>query len=966
MKHWLCLQLFVVGLVGGGSCEGTEANVRVPWTTSRIHGTPEPPPPYVVERLFPELTFDKPLDLEPIPGTKRLVVVEQSGRLWSFEPESVGGGSEVFGELSAFDAEINLAYGIAFHPRFAENRLVFIRAGRNKRAQKNLEEGSVILRFRVTDETVPKLDLGSGTVIFSWLAGGHEGGNLRFGPDGMLYLTTGDGDAPDPPDSFVTGQNITDVLSSILRIDVDHPEEGKPYGIPRDNPFLQIPKARGEVWAYGLRNPWRLTFNSNSGDLFVGEVGWELWESIVRVERGGNYGWSITEAGKQDVRTDRLRGPTPILKPLVTHSHEEAASITGGVFYYGKKFADLAGAYVYGDWQMGTIWGLETSGNQVLKHRELCRSSLMPVGFGVDHEGEMILLDYSGGGLWGLKRNPLQGASSPFPVRLSETGLFKNTQWQTPSPGVRLYQINAERWADYATSERWVAFPEKTGSRMVTQSRGAVLQGNWELPAGGVLAKTYSLEMERGNPKTQRRIETQVLHFDGNLCGLYTYRWNAEQTDAELVPPQGAEAVFTVRNAEAPGGEIRQRWRFLSRSECARCHTMWTGFAGGFNKYQLDVVTASAPGRQADELSGLGFIPDEKVLPNPHGTSGTLEARARAYLHANCGSCHRTNGGGVVPSLMNIEMSLKDARLIESNPVQGDLGLPDARVIAKGDPERSVLLFRMTTAGRGHMPYAGSSLVDERGVRLIRDWITSLKPNPIEISEKAREQREAEKRELERVKAGDLSGLKRLLSSNSGAFSVALALIDGGLTGDGKRAAVAMGASHEDALCRGLFERFLPEAQRRAVMGSSVDATVLIKTKGDAAQGRRVFVSSCGSCHRLEGEGVEVGPDLKNVATKWSRTDLLEQILFPGKVVEPAWQLATVVLKSGETKAGFMVSKTDQELVLRQLGGVQETLKGAEVQRVSLSPVSLMPEGLLQNLTLQEAGDLLEYLGTLK
>src|SRR6267142_1627979 len=145
------------------------------------------------------------------------------------------------------------------------------------------------MRFNVTGENPTRLDIKSGKVIYTWLSGGHNGGNIRFGPDGMLYICTGDGSPPDPPDKHVTGQDISDPLSSVLRIDVDHPDPGKNFGIPKDNPFLTTPNALGEVWAYGLRNPWRMAFDPKSGELYAGEVGWELWEMIYRIVRGGNY-----------------------------------------------------------------------------------------------------------------------------------------------------------------------------------------------------------------------------------------------------------------------------------------------------------------------------------------------------------------------------------------------------------------------------------------------------------------------------------------------------------------------------------------------------------------------------------------------------------------------------------------------------------------------------------------------------
>lgn len=942
------------------------AQQREAWTTSRIHGSPEPPLPYVVERLYPQLTLVRPLDLLPIPGTSRLLVVEEGGRISSFEPSPEVSRVDLMADMREFDRNISRVYAVALHPNFAQNRIVFVRVSLDGRGQRNVENGARILRFRMTDDSIPKFDMKSGVVVFAWLSGGHEGGNMRFGPDGMLYITTGDADNPDPPDSLVTGQDISDVLSSILRIDVDRQEAGNSYAIPKDNPFVTLPKARGEVWAYGLRNPWRLTFNAKTGDLLVGEVGWELWESIVRIEKGGNYGWSITEAGKQDVRADRTRGPTPILKPLVTHSHEEAASITGGEFYMGEGLPELAGMYVYGDWQMGTLWGLRVEGGEVREHRLLCHSSLMPAAFGVGQDRELVVLDHSGGGLWRLQKNPRAGDQDSFPRRLSETGFFKQVSQQQPEAGVMKYEVNASRWADGATSERWVGFPNGSSVKIAAASKGVVLGGQWQLPEGAVFAKTYSLEMERGNTASARKVETQILHFDGSLCGMYTYRWNDEQTDAMLVSAKGEEADFHIKDPQAAGGITQQKWKFLGRSECGRCHTMWTGFTPGFNRLQLDRTTQTAAGRQVDLLSRIGLVPDEPALVDPHGSRGSLEVRARSYLHANCSTCHRFNGGGVVPSVMNIDQPLKEARLVDVAPVQGDLGLPDGRVIAKGDPARSVLLYRMTTAGRGHMPYVGAESVDDRGVLLLRDWIASLKMNTGDFSEAVLKQRDREKAELARAVAGDEEAVKSLLQSSSGALSLAIAIIDGSLQGEVRNRAVALGSAQPDALRRDLFERFLPQSERRKVLGPRINAETLLRDQGDPARGQRVFAGLCSSCHKLNGAGVDFGPDLHHVGSKWKRADLLDQILNPTKVLDPQWQMATVDLKNGETKSGFIMEHTDGEMRLRMAGGIELKIPAADVKSATKSRVSFMPEGLMQSLTAREAVDLLDYLFSLK
>ncbi len=216
-------------------------------------------------------------------------------------------------------------YGLTFHPGFPTNRWVYVCYV----LKSDLPDGSRVSRFKVGDSNPPRVDPASELILITWLSGGHNGGCLKFGHDGYLYISTGDAAAPNPPDPFQTGQDNGDLLSSILRLDVDQTEPGRNYRIPTDNPFVKMSGSRPEIWAYGFRNPWRMSIDRKSGDLWVGDVGWELWEMICRVERGGNYGWSIVE-GPQSVNPEWKRGPTPILPPVKAHPHTEAASITGG------------------------------------------------------------------------------------------------------------------------------------------------------------------------------------------------------------------------------------------------------------------------------------------------------------------------------------------------------------------------------------------------------------------------------------------------------------------------------------------------------------------------------------------------------------------------------------------------------------------------------------------------------------
>src|ERR1043166_8350907 len=676
---------------------------RIPWTSSRVLGSPEPPAPYRVEPVFPKLQkFVEPLEFAVMPGSDRVLVVEHESKIFCFPNDPNSAQADLFADMKQLNPEVKEVYSVAFHPQFTNNHFIYIWYI----LKPELADGTRISRFRVLETNPPRADLQSEQLIFSWKSGGHNGGCMRFGPDRFMYISTGDGGGPGPPDSFNTGQDISDVLSSILRIDVDHAEGGKAYRVPPDNPFVNTPGARGEVWAYGLCNPRRMSFDRKTGDLWVGDVGWELWEMIHRVQRGGNYGWSILEGSHQPAKPDGKHGPTPILPPTFEHPHSEAASITGGCEYRGKRLPELFGSYIYGEWETRKIWELRHDGTRVTKARELVTPPYRIVSFGEDNEGELYIVDF-GGTIQRLVPNAPASRASSFPRRLSETGLFASARDQQPAPGVIPYSINAELWTDYAQAERFAALP---GVSTITNK-----EGHWQFPSNAVLAKTLSLEMRRGQPASRRKIETQLLHFTGEGWNAYSYQWNSEQTDADLVPTAGTEEEFTIVDSEAPDGKRQQTWRFHSRAECLRCHNPWCNTALAFEPLQLN----DAPSDQLATFIDSGVIERACLasnraarLVNPYDRKAPINDRARSYLHANCSHCHREHAGGSVLSYMNFDTPLEKAGLVGQTPSQGNLGIEGAQVITAGDPCRSVLYYRLSKLGKGHMPYLGSSWLD--------------------------------------------------------------------------------------------------------------------------------------------------------------------------------------------------------------------------------------------------------------
>ncbi|MBT6154741.1 MAG: hypothetical protein HOH82_08665, partial [Planctomycetaceae bacterium] len=558
---------------------------RIPWTTSRMTGSLEPPHPYKIERAFPKLQFTNPVTMTTAPGSDRLFVVELDGKVFSFLGDGSAEKPDLFLDLKELSKDARRIYGMTFHPDFVANRFVYVcYIGKEGDA-----DGTRVSRFEVSKADPPVVDLATETTVIEWYAGGHNGGCLKFGPrDGYLYISTGDGSSPSPPDSRSTGQDNGDLLASILRIDVDHADANKAYSVPADNPFVETAGSRPEIWAYGFRNPWRMSFDAETGWLWLGDVGWEMWEMIHRIERGGNYGWSVLE-GPQSVRAEVTPGPTPILPPVASHSHIESRSITGGAVYRGKRLKELRGAYIYGDYVTGKIWGLRYDGKKLTWQQELVDSSLAVITFGEDQSGELYVLDYAGG-IYRLTANDAAKANSEFPQKLSETGLFASVKDHKPAAGVIPYSVNAAPWADGATAERLIAVPGSPKLELWAESNAQKgnLRGNWKYPTDTVFAKTLSLQTETGNPESSRRIETQILHYDVDTWRAYTYIWNDDQTDAVLAPAAGVDKTLVIRNPSAPNQRRQQTWHVAGRTECIVCHTTRGGSVYGFVPPQLN------------------------------------------------------------------------------------------------------------------------------------------------------------------------------------------------------------------------------------------------------------------------------------------------------------------------------------------------------------------------------------------
>lgn len=691
---------------------------RIPWTTSRVVGSPDPPLPYRAKRTFSKLKFIDPLYIEVEPGTDYLLVVQQNGEILRFENDRDVGTTELFLDIG------RETYGLTFHPDYAKNGYLYIVSNGPEDAEFKKNRVS---RFTVERKPPYHCDPTSEQIIIEWESNGHNGGDLAFGPDGFLYITAGDGTSSS--DINLTGQDLSNLNATLMRIDVNRPDAERAYSIPRDNPFLHIKDARPEIWAYGFRNPWRLTFDRQTGRLWVGNVGHNRWEMIHLVRRGENYGWSLYE-GSHPFYLRRKPGPTPIVKPTVEHPHSEARSITGGIVYYGSKFPELHGTYIYGDYSTGKIWGLRYGGKVVTWHKELADTTIQILGFGVDQNGEVLIVDYLGG-IFQLERAPKDQPVSEFPTQLHETGLFTSVKGHQTVPALIPYSVNTPLWSDGTHKERFIGLPGDSQIEFTTV-RG------WNFPDGTVLVKTFALDLETGNPASRHRIETRLLtRQEGEWVG-YSYVWNDKQTNATLVHRTGMDRVFTIRDSRSPGGIREQTWHYPSRAECMVCHTRAANFVLGLTLLQMNKVHdyGHASDNQLRTLDGIDVftqplpVPPEtyRKLVNPYNPQEPLGARARSYLHANCANCHMDGGGGNAPMVLEFTTAQDETNIFGAYPQHDTFGIADAMLIAPGNPERSIIYHRVSRRGPGQMPPLATSRVDRQAVQLLGDWITQMEP----------------------------------------------------------------------------------------------------------------------------------------------------------------------------------------------------------------------------------------------
>jgi uncharacterized repeat protein (TIGR03806 family) len=588
-------------------------------------------------------------------------------------------------------------------------------------------------------------------------AGNHNGGDMHFGADGYLYISTGDEGGGN--DEYNNARFIDkDFFSAVLRIDVNQlPGSLAPnthvnthaattpvphiasavhagtYRIPADNPFIgatthqglaiNTARLRTEFWACGLRNPWRMSFDASTGRLFLADVGQGSREEVNIMTAGRDYGWSYREGntnfnfGPGGSTPPSGFNPTP---PIHDYARSLGVSITGGVVSRGARLAELAGRYLFADYGSGRVWALQENPNGWTSQMLFQETGNNIVAFGTDPRNGDVLYCMIGTGV--IKRIVRStGGGTPLPALLSQTGAFSNLATLVPQPGIVPYEVNLPFWSDGAAKRRWFGIPDTSATMQWSKD------ANWQFPNGQVWIKHFDIETEPGNAASARRLETRFLVK--NAAGAYgvTYRWRADQTDADLVAAAGLDEMITPQRS----------WRFPSRGECMTCHNPASGYALSFNTRQLhrDGGFGGAAQNQLAALAHAGYfanaLPPLDPLPRfraADDASQSLESRARSYLAVNCASCHQPGGGGGNSFDLRAHVSTEDTGIVRGllNNPNGDSA---NRFIAPGDILHSMALTRMRgEGGLNRMPPIGNRETDTTGVELLEAWIADELP----------------------------------------------------------------------------------------------------------------------------------------------------------------------------------------------------------------------------------------------
>lgn len=639
-----------------------------------------------LEWVFQTIRPEQPTEIVAAPkglASLTLFVLEQRGQAIGINPASAAPLVAIDLQSKVTNSGESGLLGLAFHPSFATRRFVYMYYTRvHPDPLSTFQYQNVVMRYAVGADGT--FDPATETLVIAidQPTTLHNGGKLAFGPDGFLYVSTGEGTEP------AVSQDLTSLRGKLLRIDVDG---AAPYTIPPTNPRATTGGGvRAELWAWGFRNPWRFSFDRASGDLWVGDVGQSSWEEMNKVEAGGNYGWPIREGAHCLVEPC---DPGGFIDPVVEHPNADTSAMVGGVVYRGTAIPALAGKLVYGTFG-GPIYALETDAVSGAPKPVLLNPDALdfhPSAFTEGQDGEIYFAEWAQNAVFAIKPAAL-AAASPIPDRLSKTGCVDAKDPKKLAPGLVPFGVASELWADGAAKERAFAIPD--GTRLTVASDGKLV-----IPPRSVTMKTFTIG--------GRRAETRlfVRHDDGGWSG-FTYAWNEAETDAELVAGNRTAKVGTAS------------WYWPSRAECLKCHNDAAGRSLGLELAQLETDFSYPNGARGNQIDNL--LHADLLDRTPPRSPSTLAGTPRGYLHTNCSNCHRP---GAATAAFDLRATSTLADVCNASPKAGDLGVAGARLLLPGDPSKSLVSLRMHRLGAGRMPPLATRLEDPAVASLIDPWI---------------------------------------------------------------------------------------------------------------------------------------------------------------------------------------------------------------------------------------------------
>ena len=596
-----------------------------------------------------------------------------------------------------------------FHPQFPADPRVFVNY--SVTAADGTSDADIIISSFTSSDGGLTFDEASKNVLIRWPRGRfHQGGYMAFDNDGLLHIGIGDGTIQGDPNG--NSQNLDNYLGKILRIDIDTIQPPYPYGIPDGNPYKDSGGSPlEEIFAVGVRNPYRGDYDLESRTAYIGDVGFTRREEVSEVTLGANLGWNVKE-GNLCYSNNYGDCDDPVLvDPVVDYPHSNGrCAVIGGYFYRGALIPELQGQYLYGDFCTGTVLTVDFD-----QSGEPFERTLIPDGqgagnihgWGKDASGELYLLNNTR--IFKVMPSGGTGPSGP-PAQLSQTGCFDSNDPSIPAAGLIPFEPNAALWSDGATKRRWIALPDG-------ETINIDAEGDFEFPTGTVLVKEFAVEGDL--------IETRLFMEHGGAWAGYSYEWIGN--DAFLLPDAKQKVL--------PNGQLYQ---FPGRGECLRCHTSAAKFSLGPTVHQLNGTTVyPSTNRESNQLETMEHIgllsaplsapveqlPATVALEDTHHAA---ERRARSYLDANCAGCHR--GEGPTQSSMDLRFTTprNNMNVCGVTPVFGDLGIPGALILQPGNPGGSIIHARPSSSDPlVRMPPLATVIPHTEGMAVLAEWINS-------------------------------------------------------------------------------------------------------------------------------------------------------------------------------------------------------------------------------------------------